>query len=477
MDKQTFPPASGQPDPTDLVGDTPESIGKSQKNEVSDGPSLRAEIIAIGDELSSGVRLDTNSQWISQSLDRLGVQTAFHSTVGDDLGDMLAAFEVAAGRVDLIFTTGGLGPTADDLTRNIIAQLAGVELVLDESVLQHIKTMYQSRGREMPPNNEVQAWFPAGAIVIDNPEGTAPGIEFAGVANVGGKQNPYRMFSFPGVPAELKQMWHASVQQRLIELYAIDSTIFHHTIHCFGTGESAIEMQLPDLIRRGRDPLVGITASAATISLRVATRGANREDCLVKMRPTIEIIHERLGDLVYGENGEQLEHVVARKLIANQQTIGVFDWGLSGDVARRLAAATPDGGCLRTSRAYSQPIKGEVSIAQRLQQILQDESWHEGADVVLLVGPIDRDETAVASGESYYDVAIGWLDQNGEQVSIDQAVSLQRAFGLARNPSGQGCAEFLATQFGKGRFSWLKNKRYRMRKLASRVYIDTIRDV
>ena len=354
MNKRIFRPASAQPSPESLPASNPRNVQEYVKSEGSASPSLRAEIIAIGDELSSGVRLDTNSQWISQSLDQLGIQTVFHTTVGDDLVDMLAAFEVAAGRVDLIFTTGGLGPTADDLTRNIIAQLAGVELKLNDSVFQHIKMMYQSRGREMPPNNEVQAWFPEGAIVIDNPEGTAPGIEFAGVRSVGENEQPCRIFSFPGVPAELKQMWHASVQQRLIELYAIDATIFHHTIHCFGTGESAIEMQLPDLIRRGRDPLVGITASAATISLRIATRGENREDCLQKMQPTIDIIHERLGDLVFGENGQKLEQVVASKLIDNQQTIGVFDWGLGGDVARRLNAATSVGGCLQTSRAYSQ---------------------------------------------------------------------------------------------------------------------------
>jgi len=420
MDKQTSRPVSAQNRPADLTTDEPENLGKSPKFGGSNEPSLRAEIIAIGDELSSGVRLDTNSQWISQSLDRLGIQTAFHSTVGDDLEDMLAALEVAAGRVDLIFTTGGLGPTADDLTRNIIAELAGVELTLDEGVLEHIKMMYQNRGREMPPNNEVQAWFPEGAIVIDNPEGTAPGIEFAGVRSVAGKPSPYRIFSFPGVPAELKQMWHASVQQRLTELYAIDTTIFHHTIHCFGSGESAIEMELPDLIRRGRDPLVGITASSATISLRIATRGASQEDCLKKMQPTIDIIRKRLGDLVYGENGQQLEQVVASKLVATEQTIGVFDWGLGGDVARRLATAAFEGDCLQTSRAYSGLATDEVSLDQRIQQILQDESWHEGADVVLLIGPVDRDEAAVASGDSYYDVAIGWAGQHGGQVLTQQ---------------------------------------------------------
>ena len=412
MDQQSPQPNSQPPNTSDLAPRTGENAKESLKLGGAGEPAVRAEIIAIGDELSSGVRLDTNSQWISQQLDLLGIQTAFHSTVGDDLEDMLAAFEIAADRVDLILTTGGLGPTADDLTRNIIAQLGGVELELNQNVLQHIKSMYQTRGREMPPNNEVQAWFPKGSSIIDNPEGTAPGIEFAGEKTIDGKPNRYHVFSFPGVPAELKQMWQASVRQRLAELYSIDTMIFHHTIHCFGSGESAIEMQLPDLIQRGRDPLVGITASAATISLRIATRGASQEDCLVKMQPTIEIIRDRLGDLVYGENGEQLEQAVVKKLAVKQQTIAVFDWGLGGDVARRLVATEADGGCLQASRTYSpQPADPEVVVGDRLQQILQDESWHEGADVVLVIGEIDRDEATVSSGKSYYDVGIAWLDQ------------------------------------------------------------------
>ena len=412
MDQKSPQPNSQPPRTSNVVVRTAENDQKSLKSASTGEPSIRAEIIAIGDELSSGVRLDTNSQWISQQLDSLGIRTAFHSTVGDDLEDMLAAFETAAGRVDLILTTGGLGPTADDLTRNIIAQLGGVELELNQDVLQHIKSMYQVRGREMPSNNEVQAWFPKGANIIDNPEGTAPGIEFAGEKTIDGRPNRYQVFSFPGVPAELKQMWQASVRQRLAELYSIETTIFHHTIHCFGSGESAIEMQLPDLIQRGRDPLVGITASAATISLRIATRGANQQDCLAKMQPTIEVIRDRLGDLVYGENGQQLEQAVVKKLTAKQQTIAVFDWGLGGDVARRLVAAEVGGGCLRASRTYSlEPADGEVVVADRIQQILQDESWHEGADVVLVIGAIDRDEATVSSGESCYDVGIAWLDQ------------------------------------------------------------------
>ena len=386
----------------------------------------RAEIIAIGDELVGGVRVDTNSQWISNQLDHLGIQTAFHSTVGDDMDDMLAVFRTAISRADIIVTTGGLGPTADDLTRTAIAQTAGVELILDSSVLEHIQQMYHRRGRVMPPNNEIQAWFPRGAIVIDNPEGTAPGIEFGCEPSSSNETSlpptslppttaSYRIFSLPGVPAELKQMWQATVEARIRDLYKIDAITIHRTLHCFGTGESAIEMKLPDLMERGRDPLVGITASAATISLRVATRGKNELDCQKKIEPTVAVIRERLGDLVYGENGVQLEEVVVGKLVASQQSISVFDWGLQGEVARRLAVAAHENGrCMVASRSYNHSqTPSSFSINQKIDEIVADAKWHENATSVLVIGPIDSDENTVNEGNSYYEVGFAKRTESG----------------------------------------------------------------
>lgn len=380
----------------------------------------RAEIIAIGDELVCGVRVDTNSQWIAQQLDRLGIQTVFHSTVGDDIENMLAAFKTAISRSDIIITTGGLGPTADDLTRTVIADTAGVELVLSDPMLAHIQEMYHRRGRVMPPNNEIQAWFPNGSVVIDNPEGTAPGIEFASESTVQSPPKAYRIFSFPGVPAELKQMWKATAQTRIRNHYNIDSITIHHTVHCFGSGESAIEMQLPDLIERGRDPLVGITASAATISLRVATRGKDEATCRQKIEPTVALIRERLGNLVFGENGQTLEGVVASQLAARKQTLAVFDWGLQGEVARRIAIATNiHGGCLKASRAYiGTDTSKSFQVDKKIDEIIADANWHENASAVLAIGPIDRDEKLIQAGSSYYDVGLalqtadGWQREN-----------------------------------------------------------------
>ena len=141
---------------------------------------MQAEIIALGDELTCGQRLDTNSQWLSQQLGDCGIRVLFHTTVGDDLDAGCEVFRQAIGRADVIVSTGGLGPTADDLTRECIAHACGVDLVCDEAALDHIRTLFARRGREMPERNEVQAMFPRGSRVIPNPHGTAPGIDMLG---------------------------------------------------------------------------------------------------------------------------------------------------------------------------------------------------------------------------------------------------------------------------------------------------------
>ena len=138
---------------------------------------MHAEIIAIGDEITSGQSLDTNSQWLSQRLEELGVRTLFHSTVGDELAPCVEVFRCAIDRADVVVATGGLGPTADDLTREALAQATGRPLELDSEALEDIRAMFARRNRPMPRQNELQAMFPAGSRVVRNPHGTAPGID------------------------------------------------------------------------------------------------------------------------------------------------------------------------------------------------------------------------------------------------------------------------------------------------------------
>ena len=370
---------------------------------------LRAEVISIGDEITSGVRVDTNTAWISKRLGDIGIRVAFHATVGDDLQDNVEVFRIAAQRADVIVCTGGLGPTADDLTRHAISKMAAVELVKDESVLDHIKQMYTRRGRDMPLNNEIQAWFPEGTNVIDNPEGTAPGIDFQGSNSQG---NKYRIFALPGVPVEMKQMWEATVEPELKQSFGLDSIIAHHTIHCFGSGESQVETMLPDLVERGRDPSVGITASAATISLRISTSGETVEQCQEKMKPTIASIHESLGDLVFGENGQQLEDVVVESLRSKNVTIAIVDFGLGGAVAELIKKLDADGKSLLHSEVASADGPGDSSsmaeseLLEGLGKAADEVRIKSGADWGLAISEIDRDQDRVTRGMSHHHLAI-----------------------------------------------------------------------
>jgi nicotinamide-nucleotide amidase len=308
---------------------------------------MRAEIIAIGDELTSGQRLDTNSQWLAERLLELGVPVAFHMTVGDVLADNVEVFRRAAQRAEIVVVSGGLGPTADDLTRFALAEVAGVELVRDDAALEHIKALFARRKREMPRANEIQAMFPAGSRVIPNPHGSAPGIDLEierTLSPVADDQpsRATRIFALPGVPAEMKEMWAASVAPALRAHVGATKVICHYRIKCFGVGESDLEMMLPDLIARQRYPLVGITVSQATITLRITAEGESPEAARAAMQPTIDTIHACLGDLVFGYEEDELQDVVVRLLRERKATLVVTEWGTCGRISQWLAETGAD---------------------------------------------------------------------------------------------------------------------------------------
>ncbi|HEV3022430.1 MAG TPA: CinA family nicotinamide mononucleotide deamidase-related protein [Pirellulales bacterium] len=300
-----------------------------------------AEIVSIGDELTSGQRLDTNSQWLSQRLGEIGIPVVYHSTVADDLEANVKVFRQAVERADLVLATGGLGPTADDLTREALAKMAGVELMLMPAALDHIHGLFARRQREMPQGNVVQAMFPAGSRMIHNPHGTAPGIDLDVPPPLG---RPSRVLALPGVPAEMREMWQGTVAGLLGGL-AGDRVILHRRIKCFGVGESDLEQMLPDLIRRGRTPSVGITVSEATITLRITAAGATAEQCRAAMEPTIATIRACLGSLVYGEEDDELEHAVLRLLAAHGQTLATAECGTAGLMAQWLGDVSEPAGC------------------------------------------------------------------------------------------------------------------------------------
>jgi nicotinamide-nucleotide amidase len=352
---------------------------------------LRAEVVSIGDELTTGQRLDTNSQWISRELALLGIPVAFHTTVNDSREDGVDAFRIAAGRADIVVATGGLGPTADDLTRDVLAAVAAVPLELFPEALADVESRFARRGVAMPESNRLQAMFPRGSRVIPNPEGTAPGIDcdlFCG-SDASGAGGPARSrcFALPGVPAEMHTMWRASVGPAIVTMLPGAGTIRFSRIKCFGAGESAIEAMLPDIVRRGRDPLVGITAHEATITLRIAARGADEAACQAASAPTEDLIRRCLGSLVFGTEDDELEDAALAIAQRAGATLATVEVGTQGRVANLLveAAARAGNGVFVGGRVlHGAPAAGVVNLAAALRA-------ETAATHALAIGPVDRD--------------------------------------------------------------------------------------
>ena len=307
--------------------------------------SLRAEIISIGDELTSGQRLDTNSRWLSEQLGNLGVKTAFHTTVGDSMSDNIDAFCTASRRVEIVVATGGLGPTADDLTREAMAEAFHLPLELRPEALEHIESLFARRKRPMPERNRIQAMFPFGARIIDNPHGTAPGIDLvvpnsnspSSGSNVG-RPRECRIFSLPGVPAEMMQMYTATVEPRLIQEMGLGTKRWYfHSLKVFGIGESDVEKLLPDLIHRDRDPIVGITVSQATITLRISALCSSENEFQNKIQPTIDEIQKQLGLLVFGEGEIDIDEATHALMLEKGVSLGVVEVGSGAWIQHSLA--------------------------------------------------------------------------------------------------------------------------------------------
>jgi nicotinamide-nucleotide amidase len=289
---------------------------------------MKAIILAIGDELLSGQSVDTNSAELASRLGELGIAVLEHRTVADDRRDIAAALAAAAAGAELVLATGGLGPTADDLTRQALADALGSELHLDHERLAEIEAFFEQRGRPLLPSNRIQAMVPAGAASIPNPLGTAPGLEARlGAATV---------YVLPGVPHEMQRMFDEAVAPRL----AGRGAIVHRQVHCFGEGESSIAAAIAALMQRGRNPAVGTTTSAGMVTVRVAASAANRPEAAQLAEETVQDIRRRLGLLVVGVDGQTMPAAVGHLLREAGATLATAE-SCTGGLIGELITSVP----------------------------------------------------------------------------------------------------------------------------------------
>ncbi|MFA6133109.1 MAG: competence/damage-inducible protein A [Phycisphaerae bacterium] len=290
---------------------------------------MRAVILSIGDELISGKTVDTNSAYLARQLGSMGIETLAHWTLGDDQAAIAAALTAAAAVGDVVIVSGGLGPTADDLTRQGLAEAMGTGLVLDEQRLAEIEDFFRRRGREMIAANRIQAMIPAGAQAIPNKVGTAPGI----AATVGGKS----VYVMPGVPYEMEWMFSNAIAPLLPRQAGV---ILYRIVHTFGQGESDIGTAIADLMKRDRNPTVGTTVAGGLVSVRIISRGEDERQARSLASETIAAVRLRLGKLVVGVEEQTMASVVGDLLRARGASLSVAE-SCTGGMIGQLVTATP----------------------------------------------------------------------------------------------------------------------------------------
>jgi competence/damage-inducible protein CinA-like protein len=291
---------------------------------------MNAEIVAIGSELLFGQIVDTNSSFIAQLLSENGIELVRTSTVGDDLNRIAEALQEAMNRSSIVITTGGLGPTEDDLTRESVAQVTGRPLVFQPHLMEQIETIFRKRGFKMVDNNRRQAFIPQGSLAIENPKGTAPGFIVESPEHV--------MISIPGVPSEMKFLMHSAVIPYLREHFQLKDQVIHYKVlRACGLGEGAIGLQIQDLMKGTQNPSVGTLAAIGDVKIRIATKAASPEDALRMIQKTEDEIRSRLGILIYGVDEETLQGNIARTLDRLHLTLSVIETFTGGLISQKLS--------------------------------------------------------------------------------------------------------------------------------------------
>jgi len=292
---------------------------------------MRIEIICTGDEVLTGATINTNFSHISQKLGDFGLSVLWGTTVGDDRDTLLRAFRLAGERVDAVIVNGGLGPTVDDLSQEVAAQAAGVELVFNEEWYGRMEEFFRRRSRVMPPSNRKQAMLPAGAELLDNPVGTACGF----AVDIG----KARFFFTPGVPRELHRMLEEQIIPRLLARSGRQTAIFLKRFHSYGIGESHADALLAGLEKLVPDGSLklGFRAHYPQLETKLTVGGTDMEDIRRKLAPVEQEVRKRLGNFILAEDDQKLESVILAALTQRHASLSIVETFTGGAIAARIA--------------------------------------------------------------------------------------------------------------------------------------------
>ena len=372
-----------------------------------------AEIIAVGTELLLGNIANTNAQTISQSLSALGINVFWHTVVGDNPQRLKEALDIARRRADIILTTGGLGPTYDDLTKQTVCAAFGKKLVLHPEILEEIRTYYiSSLHVPMPENNTQQALLPEDGVTFSNPVGTAPGCAF--------ESGGVHVLMLPGPPHEMVTMLRTHAEPYLRSLSR--EVILSHDIMTFGMGESSVEELLHDSMTHMENPTLATYAKPSEVRLRATAKAGSAQEAERMLSPVVELVRTTLGDVVYGVDVSGLPEVCLRLLRQRKLTLATAE-SCTGGLVSELLTALP--GASQVYRggvvSYWTEVKGRVlGVPQALldahgpvsepcaRAMAQGAREITGADIAVSVtgvaGP-DVDERGVSVGTVYIGLA------------------------------------------------------------------------
>ena len=341
---------------------------------------MRCEIVAVGTELLLGQIVDTNSSWIGEQLALVGIDSHFQTKVGDNADRIASALRIALDRSDAVIVCGGLGPTHDDITRDVIADVMGVELRTDPEIADRIRAMFGSRGRDMPDNNLRQAQVPEGATTMAQQPGTAPGL----VCPVGDPETGQVIYAVPGVPYEMKEMVEGTVLPDLQRRAGVQAVIRSRTLRTWGYSESGLAELLDDRINEldasGHATIAFLASGMEGLKVRVTAKAPTGEEADRILAEEVELIGELLGEVVFSTDDESMEEVILKLLRERGLTLATAESVTGGLVASRLTNIAGASDVFRGSVvSYASEVKFDVLGVPR--------------------GPVVSDEAAIAMAE------------------------------------------------------------------------------